>query len=45
MTIIKVLANIVELWNELTNGSNSFNSLVKVNVALVVQKTRHNKNH
>jgi len=38
-----VLAHVVELWNELTNGSGSFNSLAKANVALIVQKTRHNK--
>lgn len=45
MTITKVSIDIVELWNELTNGSSSFNSLVKVDVALVVPKTWHNNNH
>jgi len=43
MTIVKVAANTVELWNELTNGSRSSNSLAKANVALVMQKIGHNK--
>jgi hypothetical protein len=43
VTIVKVSVDVVELWNELTNGSESSNSLTKANVAFIVQKTRHNK--
>jgi hypothetical protein len=43
VTITKASADVVELWNELTNGLGSFNSLAKVDVALIVQKKRHNK--
>jgi len=45
VTITKVLADVVELWNELTNGSWSFNSLAKVDITLVVQKKGNIKNH
>ncbi len=38
VTIAKVSADVVELWNELTNGSGSSNFLAKANVALIVQK-------
>jgi hypothetical protein len=38
VTITKVSADVVELWNELTNGLGSFNSFAKVDVVLVVQK-------
>lgn len=38
VTITKALDDVVELWNELTNGLGSFNSLAKVDVTLVVQK-------
>jgi hypothetical protein len=38
VTIVKVSVDVVELWNELTNGSESSNSLTKANVAFIVQK-------
>jgi hypothetical protein len=41
VTITKVLADVVELWNELTNGSSSFNSLAKVDVVLDVQNNNN----
>ncbi len=40
VTITKASADVVELWNELTNGLGSFNSLAKVDVALIVQKKK-----
>jgi hypothetical protein len=33
-----VLADVIDLWNELTNGLGSFNSPAKANVTLVVKK-------
>ncbi len=38
MTIAKVSTNVVELWNELTNGLGISNFPTKANVAFVVQK-------
>jgi hypothetical protein len=38
----KVSTDVVELWNELTNGSRSSNSLAKVDVTLVVQNIGRN---
>jgi hypothetical protein len=45
VTITKALDDVVELWNELTNGLGSFNSLAKVDVTLVVQKKNIIRNH
>jgi hypothetical protein len=38
-----VSTDVAKLWNELTNGSRSFNSLTKANVTFIVKNTRHNK--
>jgi hypothetical protein len=43
VTITKVSIDVVQLWNELKNGSRSSNSLAKAYVTLVVQKTGHKK--
>jgi hypothetical protein len=40
-----VSIDVVKLWNELTNGSRSFNSLAKEDVNLVVQKIGIIRNH
>ncbi len=45
VTITKVSADVVKLWNELTNGLGSFNSLAKLDVVLVVQKKGIIRNH
>ncbi len=39
----KVSTDVAKLWNELTNGSGNFNSPTKVDVAFIVQNTKHNK--
>jgi len=45
VTIIKASTDVVELWNELTNGLSSFNFVAKVDVTLVVQKKGIIRNH
>ncbi len=38
-----MLADVAKLWNELTNGSGSYNSPTKENVTLIVQNIGRNK--
>jgi len=38
-----VSTDVAKLWNELTNGSGSFNSPTKAYVTFTMKNTRHNK--